>query len=132
VKLLLKSKASVDAKDKNGTGILADACRHGYLDIMYLLLDAGAAVDSADKLGNGSLHYAAKYGFVDIVSALVSCGADVDLESTQRKTPLCVAIKHHQWDVIRRFRELGVHSEAADKSLENESFLRSGASAGFF
>ncbi len=70
VKTLLRKKADVNAKDKNGQTALMAAARRGHLDVVKLLIDKGADVNAKDENDRTALMDAAMSGTLQIVEFL--------------------------------------------------------------
>ena len=62
VKLLLNTKANVEAEDKDGGTPLSCAAKNGHVDVVKLLLNAKANVEAEDKDGGTPLSCAAENG----------------------------------------------------------------------
>jgi len=76
VRMLIASKADVNAVDTVQNTPLAVAAYHGDVELTFMLLDAGAAVNSRDPGGATALIVAAKQGHGDVARLLVAHGAD--------------------------------------------------------
>jgi len=59
VKLLLKRKADINAKDKDGETPLIAALTSGHTEIGELLINKGAGVNIKTKNGRPTIHFAA-------------------------------------------------------------------------
>lgn len=74
VKILLDSKADVNAKNDAGTTALIAAI-YSTPEIFKMLIDANADVNATDNRGGTALEYATKNNKWDIVDMLKSAGA---------------------------------------------------------
>ncbi|XP_070568943.1 putative ankyrin repeat protein RF_0381 isoform X2 [Ptychodera flava] len=93
VKLLMKFKADVEAKTKDGWTPIHYAAEEGYTEIVQLMLKQAKNVDCTTKGGSTPLFLAAKNGHTDTVRVLKEAGADV----SQRKgevSPLQIAAQN--------------------------------------
>jgi ankyrin repeat protein len=76
VKLLLESRADVNAKGEYGeTALMRAALSSGRMDIIKLLLEAGADVNAKSTNGKTALMTAAKNGHTETVKLLKEYGA---------------------------------------------------------
>jgi ankyrin repeat protein len=100
VKLLLRNKADVNAKDKEGETPLLAALVNGHSDIGELLVNKGAKVDIKDKNGWTPLHFAASLGNEDLVRLLVEKGLDSKAKTSEGKTPLDLAIASKHKEIV--------------------------------
>lgn len=92
VKLLLKNKADINAKDKEGETPLLAALAGGHAGLGELLVNKGAIVDIKTKKGWTPLHFAASLGDEDLARLLVEKGAELKAKTNEGKTPLDLAI----------------------------------------
>ena len=110
VQLLLKHKAKVDARDRDGRSALHMAAFQGHLDILAALLDAGADVQARDAAESTPLLEAARGGRTATFEALLSAGADraaVDAEGRNALLLACIA-ETPSSALVARLLELGV------------------------
>jgi len=98
VEYLLEKKAEVNVKDRMGGTPLADALRHGHVQIQSLLRSAGAqllGMDTAVAMCN-----AAAVGDVDTVQALIRNGANPDAADMDKRTALHLAASNGEVTVL--------------------------------
>ncbi len=115
VALLLRHKAKVDARDRDGRSALHVASALGHGEIATTLLAAGADVHARDAQGMVPLLDAARGGSVAVVDALIEAGADA-LATTHdgRNALLLVAVAERpSVDVVQRLKALGVDAGAS-------------------
>ncbi|GAB6196154.1 ankyrin repeat domain-containing protein [Lysobacter xanthus] len=84
VQLLLKSKARVDARDRQGRSALHVAALAGHVEIVNVLLDAGADPALADAQGRTPLMDAVRGGHDDVVEDLLRQLPDGGAEQARR------------------------------------------------
>lgn len=77
----------------------ADGDIHG---MKYFILKKKEDVNTIDRKGYAPLHYACQFGQVIIINLLLLCKADIDVTTREElQTPLMIAMKYNQLDVIR-------------------------------
>src|SRR5690606_3310243 len=118
VQLLLRHKAKVDTRDRDGRTALHVAAANGHADLVAALLDAGADVQARDARGMTPLLAAARGGRVSAFDALLAAASDVAAKDEGGRSALVHAV---QADVpslalVQRIRELGVDAGIADAS----------------
>jgi uncharacterized protein len=101
VRLLLDSKADVNAKTSNGFTALTMAARNGHADVARLLLDAKADVDAKTSAGATPLILAAQNGHAGVARLLLDFKADVNAKTSTGATPLFLAAQNGHADVAR-------------------------------
>ncbi len=92
VRLLLRSKADINAGDKEGETPLLSALAGGHAEISELLINRGAQINIKMKNGWTPLHFAAALGKEDLVRLLVEKGAELNAKTNEGKTPLDLAV----------------------------------------
>lgn len=88
IRILVNSKAAIDAQTKHGWTSLHIAAFNGEVDIVKLLRELGADVKATDQKGNAPLHIAAQKLHQKVVDDLVLHGANVTALNKKGKTPL--------------------------------------------
>ena len=92
VKLLLKKKADIHARDNDGETPLLAALSKGFSEIGLLLINRGAKVNVQTKKKWTPLHFAATLGDEDLILLLVKKGANKKARTSEGKTPLDLAM----------------------------------------
>jgi hypothetical protein len=87
-KLLITSRANVNAVNKDGYTPLHFAAMRGHAEVAKLLIASGANVNAVQKDEIAPLHQAANKGHVEIAKLLIASGADVNAVSLHKLTPL--------------------------------------------
>ena len=118
---LLLAGADINARDKNGRTPLMMTAYAGKKDPdpEMIFLTRGANPDLTDNRGNTFIHQlvtgvSAKKPTTTIVN-LIKAGAAVDLENSAGKTPLMLAIKKRQSDVIKQLLAAGASADRLGK-----------------
>jgi cytohesin len=108
-KLLLTSKAEVNARDNEGWTPLHEAAAsiEDEKDVAGLLLANHADVDAKDSFGETPLLLAAYWGHKDVVEMLLANHADVNAKDDHGWTPLHGAAANHQNDIAELLRQHG-------------------------
>ena len=91
-KLLIEHDADVNAKNE-GTTLLHEVARYGYVEICKLLVERGTDINIKDKLGRTPLHEAATHDKLDVLKSLLEHGADVNAKNSQGETVLYTTIQ---------------------------------------
>jgi cytochrome c len=105
-RLLIERGADVNALNKLGSPLMA-AMGKEKIDLLEFLLDRGA--DPNLRTGSESfLHVAVNLGCLDCVKALVEAGADVNAITEGGKTPIHLAKRMKQSDVVDYLMAHGV------------------------
>jgi ankyrin repeat protein len=99
VNLLLRSKAEVNAKDKEGETPLLSALSGGHAEVGELLIRRGALIDVKTKNGWTPLHFAAALGKEELVRLLVEKGAELNAKTSEGKTPLDLAVAYRHKEI---------------------------------
>lgn len=106
-RLLLEHGALVDAGNDIVTPLMA-AARYGQVAMIDLLLDHGADIDRYDlKESYTALMLAAQFGQAAAVRRLAARGADVNRMTEWFETPLSLACREGQSEIVVLLRELG-------------------------
>ncbi|UKZ94710.1 uncharacterized protein TrAFT101_009563 [Trichoderma asperellum] len=128
IKVLVKHKANIEARDKNGCSPLHLAVKSGYKgsirEHVRVLIGLGADVNTADSNGSTPLHSAAQLrGFAGIVHELLQAGARIDQKDENGRTPLHLAAKSKCLDNIELLVSRGANIEAVDADGKNPQML---------
>lgn len=122
VQLLLKSKARVDARDRQGRTALHVAAYAGHIEIVIALLEAGADPALADAQGRTPLMEAVRGGHVEVVDELLrqlpdggaSQAARVDADGRGLLSLACDSDRATP-ELIARLIDLGADPAQVDK-----------------
>ena len=117
VKALLSSKQA-DERLKSGKEpyLLHQAAKQGLVDILDMLINAGLEINSLkkrrkrDRLSYAPIHLAAEVGHAEVVQKLIGLGADINKKNNSGDTPLHIAAKSKNPEIIRVLLENGATS----------------------
>ncbi len=110
---LLKHRARVNTRNKNGETALSIAAYTGKLDYVKRLIDAGAEVNF---FGWPPLSYAAYNGHLDVVDYLLKRGAEVNATTENGSSALFFAARFGHIEVIKLLL-----ANKADPTVVNEN-----------
>ena len=104
LKLLLASKADVNARAEYRETPLHMAARSDNTVALKLLIEHGANINAQQRDGKTPLHLAASNGYIEIVKTLVENKADVKARDLYKNTPLMCAVvaKHKEVETFLR------------------------------
>ncbi len=110
VQLLLKHKARVDARDRQGRSALHEAARAGHAEIVGALLAAGADVQASDGEGRTPWLEAARGGHLPVIERLLPARPELHVADGDGRTALALACSAEQVDpaLVQRLLEFGV------------------------
>ncbi|KAH9491816.1 Tyrosine-protein kinase htk16 [Bulinus truncatus] len=116
---LLKLKANIKIKDKNGDTPLHKACEANKTSIAVLLINEDSTCMQERNPVNHwvPLHIAAMYGHTECVQVLLSGGAALYPRSLEEETPIELAEKYRRRDCIellKNFKELPGDTQRSD------------------
>lgn len=115
VELLLKNKASVNAKDQwEWTPLHRAQVKKENERVTRILLNYKAEVDARCGKQRTPLHWAAEWGNTLTVPILLAHKADIEAKDSAGRTPLHVAIDYRQTEMVILLAERG-----ADVSAQN-------------
>ncbi|XP_049783268.1 ankyrin repeat domain-containing protein 16-like isoform X2 [Schistocerca cancellata] len=120
LKFLLSSeygcREMLSCTDMCGVSPFLDAAASGSLETVKVILSYYDALDDKDKKGLSALHHAARTGSVLVIEFLVKeLGADVNsVSDIDRVTPLHVAAREKQSDVVHLLMKLGADTSLTD------------------
>ena len=116
VSSLVKYKADVSARTDSGDTPLTLAARHGHDNVVHALLsDSQCLVDAKGQDGYTALHYSCRDGNVSIVRSLVKYKTDVNIRSDSGDTPLTLAARHEQDNIVHALSKYNCEVCAKDK-----------------
>ena len=109
IKLLLRRKARIDARDALGRTALMTAALHGHAAIAKALLDAGAQVNASDTHGTTALMEAARADSREVIEELALHKAAADLVDHSGRSALIIASqsKRASEETVRQLLALG-------------------------
>lgn len=105
VKVLVESGAKVNIEDVKGYTSLCEAVWHKNVPMTQLLLDYGAKLTPTPYL----LHYAILHRHLEMVKVLLNAGAIVNIRDDRGSTPLIVAVKTAQPEIIKLLLNYGAY-----------------------
>lgn len=106
VELLLSAGANVNKATYDGSTPLYTASSRGHTKVVKLLLTAGAHVNNADNPGHCTALYAASsFSQVEVVRLLVQAGADANLADKHGWTPLFIASRQGDTEIVKLLLE---------------------------
>jgi len=118
VSLLLKNKASIEARNNAGASalMLVAMDASGRSDaLMVRLTHARADIDGKNSRGETALMVAAYHGSQSMVERLLAVKADVNLCDKQGNTALSLAARHGATAVVQRLLSAKANVSARDK-----------------
>jgi len=107
LKLVLASKADVNAKAEYRQTPLHFAAQNGNTVALKLLVDHGADVNAQQRDRKTPLHLAASKGYIEIVKILIDNKADVKARDLYKNTPLMCAVVAKHKEVEKFLRQRG-------------------------
>lgn len=133
VKLLIQYDADVDFPDTRSDTPLVWALREKYVHISLQLVDAGADVRSKYKglFGMTPLHKAAELGDLNLVKLMLRKGAEVDATNYDFGTPIIVAVKNHNFEVVQELIRNGAELNNCIMTPRKVTPLHTAAEEGF-
>lgn len=99
---LISKKINLDIKDAENNTPLIIAVSNGDLDITKALIAAGASLNYQNYFdsSNSALIIAVQDGNVDIAQELINAKADLNLYNRQYETPLSIALKNRDFELV--------------------------------
>ena len=131
VKLLLRYKIDIDAKDDYQTA-LHIAARRRYDQIVEILAQNGAYLDATNGHQQTPLHYASIYGYPETARLLLHYGAAVNITDWHSFTPLLAAASEGQYEVVEILLQNGANVNNVMEKDWNATALYHAARKGYF
>ena len=98
---LIQDGANVNAQNKVGWSVVAEASNSEHLDIMMALIKAKADVNIARRDGMTPLHMCAGKGKWEFVEALLNAKAEVNTKYDGDRTPLMAACRNGNVKIVQ-------------------------------
>ena len=117
-----ESKIDLEIVNKYGNTVLLEAAHAGNVESVKFLTKCGARLGAMNKYNETILIKAARHrntALIDFILKQKQKVCDINGMSTRGYTPLMVAVKHGNLDVVKRLLENGASSDA--KSVPDES-----------
>lgn len=111
IKVALASGEDVNAVGDGGANALMWASKNNHIEIVDFLLSKGADVNAKDSAGYTALIYT---GDITIAADLINHGADVHVRTKNKNTPLIIAVKNGQLDMVKLLLDNGVRVDVKD------------------
>ncbi|MCX6928749.1 MAG: ankyrin repeat domain-containing protein [Verrucomicrobia bacterium] len=116
VRLLLNSRADVNARGLREETPLHMAMYDGHREVVELLLAKQANVNAQNSAGETPLHVAERKGYRDLVEMLLNHHAEVNVKDQQEGTPLHAAAAGGHKEVVELLLSQNADPLAQDKS----------------
>lgn len=119
VSYLIEMGGDISARDEHGETPLMVAANHGAVDAARILLEKGANVNEKNEKGQSPIHFAAR-GIRpekknEIVNLLLARGAYVNAADNEGCTPLMVASKYPEVQLIESLIKQGAKVDLQDQ-----------------
>jgi hypothetical protein len=115
LELLLKHKANVNGRTRDGSTALHTAARFGRGNIVRLLLANHVDIHATNRDGETALHIAAEGGHSNIVQILLEQGAVVDAKDSADRTAFLVAARYDAIPVMQMLLEHHANVDIKDE-----------------
>ena len=109
---LLEHGADISARDEDGLTALHWAAEQGHWEVVDLLLKSGADVNAKSLDGSVALHRAVWKGDVEVQWLLMEHGADANAKNNFGRTPLDIAQKNQNSEVLQALLGQDASSES--------------------
>ncbi|VDI79707.1 Hypothetical predicted protein [Mytilus galloprovincialis] len=118
---LLKFKANVNEKNRNGYAPLHIACGNGHSEIVTHLLQVGANCNILTHDFDSPFHFACLQGNISIVTELLQHNAKISRTNTNGLSPLYVACHNGHYEIVQILLRIGAdcntHAITGDSPL---------------
>ena len=116
VRLLLQQGADINSRGSTDATPLIMAAEEEKTDVVSLLLDQGANIDATSgHLLHVVIRYSEWKSAIPIIDLLLEKGADLEAQDHGGQTPLVVAIRSLNFEIVRFLLERGADLEAKDR-----------------
>ena len=117
IELLLKSKATINAKGKDGCTPLHEAALLGRVDLVETLLSNGADPNLTNAIGQTPLHSVCSFsGVRRIAEDLLNQKADISILDSHKRSPLRCASEFGGFELVSFLLEKGANINEKDDS----------------
>lgn len=113
-KKLIKNRADVNVKDKEGNTLLAQAVDLNSKELVQFLLESGADAKLINNEGNAPLHIAARKGLDEVVSLLLP-KSDMKKLNNNRKSALYLARENKNFSTAKVLAKAGAKLSFFDR-----------------
>ena len=120
---LLQLGADLQAKLKNGDGLLHCACRYGNHEVVQQLLRLGMAPNDVSTSGRTPLLCASKAGHLTVVQLLHQWGANLNFADFSGRSAFSLAIRERHESIVSFLRSCGAceHVGSGRTSLRTQT-----------
>ena len=113
--LLLAHNALPNIHDASGFTPVVIAARRGHANIVKMLIDAGSNVKKPTfRIRATALHWAATNGHYGCVCLLLKAGANPEAQTVHRRTPLMLASRSDNPDIVEELLAAGANVNKGD------------------
>ena len=123
IRLLLISKANVDAAARNGRTAALCVCETGNLRSFDILHEHGASFFQTDRDGMSPLHAAAKWGHTAMMKKLLDLPVDANARNSAGWTPMHFAARNNNVDAVKTLIDYKADLTALNEEKQSAVFL---------
>lgn len=128
IERLYNEGEDINEPDDMGISALICAVNFNQKESLLALLKSGADINAVDnEFGNTALHHAIEQGSLSFTRILLEKGADVSLQNKDGNTPLDLALKTHNQemiDLIKSHSEMTVIVKKDESAKETKSIKK--------